>query len=63
MQLLGGENRKPFREIKSHLITEHGACPGAGAIATVTSSVHHMSEKIEILLHEGSAADSILTGI
>ena len=53
MQLLGGQHREAVGQIKTHLIAEDRACPGAGAIATVRARLHHMTQEVEILFHEG----------
>ena len=51
MQLLGGEDRKPLCKVETHLVTEHRARAGAGAVSAVGAGFHHMPEKIEILFH------------
>ena len=51
MQFLGGENRKPFSQVKTHLMAEDTLGSGAGAIATKHSSLTHIAKKIKILLH------------
>lgn len=51
MQLLGGQNRKTFGKVETHLVTEDRARARASAVSTVGAGFHHMPEKIEILFH------------
>src|SRR5690606_23187028 len=52
MQLLGGEHRQAVRKIEPHLIAENRARAGSRPIGSVSSGVHYVAQKIEILLHE-----------
>ena len=58
MQLLGGQQRKSGAKIKAHLIAEDAKRPRAGAILATDAVTADMIEKVEILAHAGSLADS-----
>src|SRR5690606_18313535 len=51
MDLLGGHQRKPLRQIEAHLVAEHTEGAGAGAVALLDTLVAHPGEQIEVLLH------------
>ena len=51
MQFLGGENRKPYAQVKTHLIAENTLSSGAGPVASEHPSFAHMTQKGKILLH------------
>lgn len=51
MQFLGGEQGEALFEVESHLIAEHRAGAGAGAVGFLHPVVHDVAEQIEILFH------------
>ena len=51
VQLLGGEHRKALVERKAHLMAEHRARAGAGAVVLFRAVVENMPHQIEILAH------------
>ena len=50
-QLLGGDQRKPVRQIEAHLVTEHRKRAGAGAVALLHAGVQHALHQVQILAH------------
>ena len=58
MQLLGRHQWKTTREIKAHLIAEHGLRTGSGAIIFQNSMVADMPHEIKILAHDPTLANS-----
>src|SRR5581483_8556671 len=51
VQLLGGEERKAFAEIETHLMAEHRQRAGAGAVALLHPVAEDVVHQIEILAH------------
>ena len=51
VQLLGGKNRKPIRQIKTHLIAKHRARASARPVAAINAIVEHMLQQREIGAH------------
>jgi hypothetical protein len=51
MALFGSHQRKTLGQVKTHLMTKHTHCAGAGAIFLFDSLIQHMLHQIEILLH------------
>lgn len=45
------QQRKAVSEIEAHLVAEHRACAGAGAVAFIGAVFEDVSEKVEILSH------------
>ena len=58
MQLFGRDHRKTVGQIKAHLMAEHAACSGSGAVGAVNAGFHNAGKQIEILLHSPTLADS-----
>ena len=52
----GGNQGKPFAQIKSHLMTKHRARARSGSVTTVRTVLKNVGKKVEILLHWGSVA-------
>jgi len=46
----GCQKRKPFRQIKPHLVTKNTPCSRSGPIAFIDPFVHNFAEEIEVLL-------------
>src|SRR5574343_1971477 len=51
MQLLGGHQREALGQVETHLVAEHRAGTGAGAVVLVLAVRHHMAQEIQIGLH------------
>jgi len=51
MQLLGGDHRKAFAQIKAHLVAEHRTGAGAGAVRFIVAMLKHMPHQIKVLFH------------
>src|SRR5689334_25195330 len=51
VQLLGGEHREAVVERKTHLMAEHRARAGAGAVALLHAALENLFHQIEILPH------------
>ena len=51
MQFFGGQQRKAFTQIKTHLVTEHGTRAGAGTVGFVDAIVENMAHKVVIGFH------------
>jgi hypothetical protein len=51
MQLLGGEQRKPFPQVETHLVPEgtQGACPGT--IGLFDACFQYVVQQVKILDH------------
>ena len=47
----GGQQRKSFGQVESHLVAEDAAGTGAGAIAAVGSVGHDTAQQIQVNLH------------
>ena len=52
MQLLGGEERKPVRQIEPHLMAENRERARSGAVALFQPLTEHAFHQIVILAHE-----------
>ena len=51
MQFFGGQQRKAFTQIKTHLVTEHGTRAGTGTVGFVDTIVEDMAHKVVIGFH------------
>jgi len=51
MQLFGGDQGKPFRQVETHLVTEDALGTGSGSVCFFYPGVEDMLKEIEILLH------------
>ena len=51
MHLLGGHQREALGEVEAHLVAEHAAGAGAGAVGLLDSLVEDPSEEVEVGLH------------
>ena len=51
MQLFGGDQREPLRQIEAQLPAEHAAGTGAGAVRFWRAVFEHMAQQVEVLLH------------
>jgi hypothetical protein len=49
VELLGGDERKPFCKIKPHLVAEDAERAGIGPVVLAGASLANASEEIEIL--------------
>ena len=54
VDLLGRHQRKAVLQVEAHLVAEHGARAGAGAIGFVGAMFVDMAHQVEIGLHCGS---------
>ncbi|MNS85947.1 hypothetical protein D3C72_1198280 [compost metagenome] len=57
VQLLGGHHRKAFAQVEAHLVAEHRARAGAGAVGLVGARLVHMAHEVEVLFHRRGAGD------
>ena len=51
MELLGGQQGESLLKVESHLVAEHAARAGAGAVMLVGAVVSDMSQQVKILFH------------
>lgn len=51
VQFFGGHQRKPFLQIKSHLMAEHTNSTRSGAIRFLGAFIQNALQKLVILLH------------
>jgi len=52
VQLLGGDRRKSFRQVETHLPAKDRAGTGAGTVGLGVALVENMAHQVEVLLHE-----------
>ena len=51
MQFLGSDQREAFRQIETHLVTEHAQRAGAGPVLLAHAVITHVAHQLEVLLH------------
>ena len=51
VEFFGGQKRETLRQIEAHLVAEHGARAGAGAVGFVVAVLHDVAHQAEILFH------------
>lgn len=51
MQALRRDDWKTFRQIKAHLVTEHGAGAGSRAVTAIAAGFKNVAQKVVILVH------------
>ena len=51
VELLGGQHRKPLRQIEAHLVAEHAERARAGPVHLPRARIEHAAHQVEILLH------------
>src|SRR4030095_11282923 len=56
MQLLGGDERKAFRQVEAHLVAEDGKRPGSGSVGLPDTFLKNPTEKIVILAHSAECS-------
>ena len=58
MNLFCGNKRKPFLQIKPHLVAKCADGAGAGTVMFLYAGIKNMLKEIEILLHSRKLAES-----
>ena len=52
MHLLGGDEREALGQVEAHLVAEHAAGAGAGAVGLLHPGVEDALEEVEVRLHD-----------
>jgi hypothetical protein len=60
MNFFGGDQRKAFVQIKTHLVAKHAGGAGAGAVGFEHAMVVHMAHEIFVLRANGACGHGLI---